>query len=68
MFATVEELARLAGEAGMTLAQLAVAWCLAQPAITSPIIGASKPQQLADAGRRGRIAARRRPAAPASTS
>ena len=49
MFATVEELARLAGEADMTLAQLAVAWCLAQPAITSPIIGASKPQQLADA-------------------
>jgi aryl-alcohol dehydrogenase (NADP+) len=49
MFATVEELGRLAAEAGMTLAQLAVAWCLAQPAITSPIIGASKPGQLADA-------------------
>jgi aryl-alcohol dehydrogenase (NADP+) len=49
MFATVEELGRLAGEAAMTLAQLAVAWCLAQPAVTSPIIGASKPGQLADA-------------------
>ena len=49
MFSTVEELGRLAAEAGMTLAQLAVAWCLAQPAITSPIIGASKPGQLADA-------------------
>src|SRR3954454_24709451 len=49
MFATVEELARLAAEADLTLARLAVAWCLAQPAITSPIIGASKPGQLADA-------------------
>jgi aryl-alcohol dehydrogenase-like predicted oxidoreductase len=27
---------------------LAVAWTLAQPAVTSPIIGASKPEQLAD--------------------
>ena len=33
----------------MSLAQLAVAWCLAQPAITSPIVGASKPEQLVDA-------------------
>jgi aryl-alcohol dehydrogenase (NADP+) len=49
MFATVEELRRLAAEAGMTLAQLAVAWCLAQPAVTSPIVGASRPEQLADA-------------------
>ncbi len=46
MFATVGELQRLASEAGMSLPQLAVAWCLAQPAITSPIIGASKPEQL----------------------
>jgi aryl-alcohol dehydrogenase (NADP+) len=49
MFATVEELRRLAADAGMSLAQLAVAWCLAQPAITAPIIGASKPSQLDDA-------------------
>jgi aryl-alcohol dehydrogenase (NADP+) len=49
MFATVEELGRLAGQAGISLAQMAVGWCLAQPAITSPIIGASKPGQLADA-------------------
>ena len=46
MFATVGELAPLAEEAGMPLAQLAVAWTLAKPAITSPIIGASRPDQL----------------------
>lgn len=46
MFATVEELKVLAAEAGMSLPQLAVAWCLAQPAVTSPIIGASRPDQL----------------------
>lgn len=46
VFDTVEELKRLAEEAGMPLVTLAVAWCLAQPAITSPIIGASRPDQL----------------------
>ena len=49
MFSTIEELRPVAADAGMSLAQLAVAWCLAQPAITSPIIGASRPEQLADA-------------------
>lgn len=47
-FATVEALRPLAAEAGMPLARLAVAWVLAQPAITAPIIGASRPDQLAD--------------------
>jgi aryl-alcohol dehydrogenase (NADP+) len=47
-FATVEALRKVAADAGMSLAQLAVAWCLAQPAITSPIIGASRPDQLAE--------------------
>ena len=47
-FATVEALRKVAADAGMSLAQLAVAWCLAQPAITSPIIGASRPEQLAE--------------------
>jgi aryl-alcohol dehydrogenase (NADP+) len=49
MFDTVDELKGLAGEAEMSLAQLAVAWVLAQPAVTSPIVGASRPEQLADA-------------------
>ncbi len=48
-FEIVEALKPIAAEAGMSLAQMAVAWCLAQPAITSPIIGASRPEQLADA-------------------
>jgi aryl-alcohol dehydrogenase (NADP+) len=49
MFATVEELGSLAADAGVPLAQLAVAWCLAQPAVTAPIVGASSPGQLTDA-------------------
>jgi len=48
MFDTVDELKRIADEAGMSMAQLAVAWTLATPGITSPIVGASKPSQLAD--------------------
>jgi aryl-alcohol dehydrogenase (NADP+) len=47
-FDTVEALRPLAREAGMPLPQLAVAWVLANPAITAPIIGASRPEQLAD--------------------
>ena len=49
MFATVDALKPLAAAAGMTMAQLSVAWVLANPTITSPIIGASRPEQLADA-------------------
>ena len=47
-FATVEALRSLAAEAGISMAQMAVAWTLAHPAVTSPIIGASRPEQLAD--------------------
>jgi aryl-alcohol dehydrogenase (NADP+) len=32
----------------MSLAQLAVAWVLANPTVTAPIIGASRPEQLDD--------------------
>jgi aryl-alcohol dehydrogenase-like predicted oxidoreductase len=45
-FDTVEDLSRLAGEAGVSLVTLAVAWVLANKVITSPIIGASRPEQL----------------------
>jgi aryl-alcohol dehydrogenase (NADP+) len=48
-FATVEALRPIAAEAGLSMVTLANAWVLAQPAVTSPIIGASKPDQLADA-------------------
>jgi len=47
-FDTVDALGPLADEAGMSLTQLAVAWVLANPTITSPIIGASRPEQLDD--------------------
>ena len=48
MFATIEELRPIAAEAGVSMATLAVQWVLANPVITSPIVGASRPEQLAD--------------------
>lgn len=45
-FDTVDAFVRLAKEAGHEPATLAVAWVLAHPAVTSPLIGASKPEQL----------------------
>jgi aryl-alcohol dehydrogenase (NADP+) len=51
MFDTVEKLRPLAHSAGMTMAQMSVAWVLANPAITAPIVGASRPEQLNDAVR-----------------
>jgi 1-deoxyxylulose-5-phosphate synthase len=47
-FESVEALRGLAAEAGMSLPQLAIAWVLANPVITSPIVGASRPEQLDD--------------------
>ena len=47
-FAAVEELRGVATEAGMSMATMAIAWTMANPAITAPIIGASRPEQLAD--------------------
>jgi 1-deoxyxylulose-5-phosphate synthase len=45
-FDTVEELGRLADQAGVKLVTLSVAWVLANKAVTAPIIGASNPGQL----------------------
>lgn len=45
-FDTVEQLQGVAEEADLSLVTLAVAWVLAQSAVTAPIIGASKPAQL----------------------
>ena len=47
-FATVAALRETVAEAGVALTTAAVAWVLANPAITSAIIGASKPEQLKD--------------------
>jgi aryl-alcohol dehydrogenase (NADP+) len=45
----VERVAEVAGERGIPMAQVAAAWMLAQPAVTAPIIGATKPHHIDDA-------------------
>ncbi len=47
--AVVEQVNKLAKEKNAPPAQLALAWMLHKPAITAPIIGASKPHHLDDA-------------------
>jgi len=47
-FETVEAVRKVAVEAGMSMATLAIRWVMSNPAITAPIIGASRPEQLAD--------------------
>jgi aryl-alcohol dehydrogenase-like predicted oxidoreductase len=44
----VQELKPLADEAGLSLAQLAVAWTLQNPNVASAIIGASRPEQVTE--------------------
>jgi 1-deoxyxylulose-5-phosphate synthase len=46
VFDTVDQLAKVADSAGIPLPTLAVAWTLQHPAITAPIVGASRPEQL----------------------
>ena len=46
IFDSVDALKRVADEAGISLTAMSVAWVLAQPWVTSPIIGASRPDQL----------------------
>ncbi|MBI3685879.1 MAG: aldo/keto reductase family protein [Actinobacteria bacterium] len=42
----VQRLAPLAAEAGLSMAQLAVAWVLQNPNVSAAIIGASRPEQV----------------------
>jgi aryl-alcohol dehydrogenase-like predicted oxidoreductase len=44
----VQELRSVADEAGLTLAQLAVAWTLQNPNVSAAIIGATRPDQVRD--------------------
>ncbi len=44
----VEKLRPIAEGEGLSMAQLALAWCLRQPMVSSVIIGASRPQQVDD--------------------
>lgn len=45
----VEEVAKIAAERGVPRAQVALAWVLAKPEVSAPIVGASKPGHLDDA-------------------
>ena len=45
----VEAVAAVAAERGVPRAQVALAWQLHQPAVTAPIVGATKPEHLDDA-------------------
>jgi len=47
-FATIEALRGAAQEAGVSLTTASVAWVLANPVVTSAILGASRPEQLTD--------------------
>ena len=47
--AVVDRLGQIAEQRGVPHAQVALAWMLSKPAITSPIIGATKPHHLSDA-------------------
>jgi aryl-alcohol dehydrogenase (NADP+) len=45
----VEQVARVAADRGVSRAQIALAWLISRPAVTAPIIGATRPQHLDDA-------------------
>jgi 1-deoxyxylulose-5-phosphate synthase len=47
-FSVVDKLEEIGNQQGMTLAQTAIAWILANPAVTSAIIGANTLEQLHD--------------------
>ncbi|MBG0816248.1 aldo/keto reductase family protein [Planomonospora sp. ID82291] len=44
----VQELKPIAADLGLTMAQLAVAWVLQNPNVSSAIVGASRPEQVRD--------------------
>jgi aryl-alcohol dehydrogenase-like predicted oxidoreductase len=44
----VQQLGPLADQAGLSLAQLAVAWVLQNPNVSAAIIGASRPEQVTE--------------------
>ncbi len=45
----VDRLGQISEQRGVPRAQVALAWMLSKPAITSPIVGATKPHHLSDA-------------------
>ena len=59
MFETVERIQAIAAELGIHPVTLAVSWVMANPVVTAPIVGASRPDQLGPS-----LAAAERPLAP----
>jgi aryl-alcohol dehydrogenase-like predicted oxidoreductase len=47
--AIIEKVAEVASRRAVPMAQVALAWVLRKPEVTSPIIGATKPEHLRDA-------------------
>ncbi|WP_327378978.1 aldo/keto reductase family protein (plasmid) [Streptomyces sp. NBC_01216] len=47
----VQQLTPIAGELGLTAAQLAVAWTLQNPNVAAAIVGASRPEQIRDSAK-----------------
>ena len=48
VLARVDRLQPLADELGLSMAQLALAWCLREPNVASTIVGVTRPEQLDD--------------------
>ncbi len=48
VLARVDELVEIAGDLGTTPARVALAWCLRTESVTAVIVGATKPEQVAD--------------------
>lgn len=48
-FAVVDEVRAVARERGVPPARIALAWLLSKPAVTAPIVGATKPEHVTDA-------------------
>jgi aryl-alcohol dehydrogenase-like predicted oxidoreductase len=48
VLSSVDGLRAVASDAGLTMSQLALAWVLRQPNVSSAIIGASRPEQVED--------------------
>ena len=48
LLTAVQRLKPIAAEAGLSMPQLAIAWVLQNPNVSAAIVGASRPEQLAD--------------------
>ena len=46
MLAAVQRLVPIAADAGLSMAQLAVAWTLQNPNVSAAIVGATRPEQV----------------------